>query len=83
MLDRLMRSTNSNTASTMPMNTASTTLIAIDSSETNSANAEIKRDGAALRRARLEQARGQLLGPGIDMLDRDHHDAADSTARGI
>ena len=34
-LERLMRTTNSSTASTMPMNTASTTLIAIDSSETN------------------------------------------------
>ena len=69
-----MRTTNSSTASTMPMNTASTTLIAIDSSETNRRNAEIERDGAALRRAGLDQARGQLFGPGIDVLDRDHHD---------
>jgi hypothetical protein len=35
MFERLMRTTNSNTASTIPMNTAGTTLTAIDSSETN------------------------------------------------
>ena len=35
---------------------------------------EIERDGAALRRARPDQARSQLFGPGIDMLDGDHHD---------
>ena len=36
--------------------------------------AEVERDGAALRRAGLDQTRGQLFGPGIDVLDGDHHD---------
>ena len=56
------------------MKTASTTLIAIDISDDEQADAEIKRNGAALRRARRQQPAGQFPGPGLDMLDGDHHD---------
>ena len=78
-----MRTTNSNTASTMPMNTASTTLIAIDSSETNRetprSSAMAPRCGVPglIRRAANCLVQGSICWIAMTMM------TADSTARGI
>ena len=77
-----MRTTNSSTASTIPMNTASTTLMAIDSSETNSetprSSAMAPRCGVPglTRRAASCLVQGSICWMAITMI------AAESTARG-
>ncbi len=78
-----MRTTNRITASTMPMNTASTTLIAIDSSETNTetprSSATAPRCGVPglIRRAASCLVQGSICWMAITMM------TADSTARGM
>ena len=78
-----MRITNSSTASTIPMNTASTTLIAIDSSETNTetprSSATSPRCGVPglIKRAASCLVQGSICWMAITMI------TADSTARGI
>ena len=72
MFERLMRTTNSNNASAIEHRRHDVDRDRQQRDEQT--DTEIERDRTALRRSRPEQSPRQLAGPGVDMLDRDHHD---------